>query len=338
MSIKSCVSLYSLQEDYLSGKRDLRSCIEAMGKNGIGVDDIELLPDQMPLPGMRENDRVLSMEVVDQWNELLEKNGVIAQSYGAKVFTTNYANRQLTMKELIDIVQKDIKMAAQLGFRVYRTGILRKEDIALLTECIPLAEDLNIQIGCEIHTPRGIHTWYTQEWLEVIQKTGSPAAGFVPDFAIFSKGLSESAYKRILRDGGHAEILDKISEAHAAGEPLSVEDVKKMGGNAADCSAVGRLGALIYDDPEWLREVLPYSKHIHGKFYEINKDGFEKSIDYENAIRVLVETGWDGYISSEYEGQRDYFDIGCDIYMDPVEQVAAHQKMIRYFENKAKNK
>ena len=81
MSIKSCVSLYSLQEDYLSGKRDLRSCIEAMGKNGIGVDAIELLPDQMPLPGMIENNREQSVEEDDQWNELLEKNRVIAQSY-----------------------------------------------------------------------------------------------------------------------------------------------------------------------------------------------------------------------------------------------------------------
>ena len=161
-------------------------------------------------------------------------------------------------------------------------------------------------------------------------------AGFVPDFAIFTLGLSESAKKRILRDGGHPEIIEAVDQAKRAGAPLSTEDVIKMGGNAADCSAVGRLSALIYDDPEWLKEVLPYSTHIHGKFYEMSPDGFEHSIDYENAIRVLVENNWSGFISSEYEGQRDYFDLGCDIYMDPVEQVAAHHKMIRFYEKKAR--
>lgn len=336
MSIKSCVSLYSLQEDYYTGKRDLKNCIEAMGKNGIGCAGIEVLFEQMPLPSMRENDRVISDKDLDMWNQWLAENGVVAQSYGADIYTTMFSNRQLTKKENLNIVMKDIRMAAQLGFKVYRTGVLRKEDLEMLSNCIPLAEDLGIQLGAEIHTPRGIHTWYTLDWLEICQRTSSGAAGFVPDFAIFTTGLSLSARKRILRDGGNPEIVDKIEAAFQAGAPLSVDDVIKMGGNAADCSTVGRLAPLIHDDPKWLVEVLPYSKHIHGKFYEMDENDREPSIDYEGAIKVLVENDWDGYISSEYEGQRDYFEMGCDIYMDPVDQVARHQKMIKYFEDKAK--
>lgn len=336
MSIKSCVSLYSLQEDYYTGKRDLKNCIEAMGKNGIGCDAVEVLFEQMPLPSQRENDRVISNDDLEMWNSWLEENGVIAQSFGADVFTTMYSNRHLTRKETLRIVMKDIRMAAQLGFKVYRMGILRKEDLDIFSNCIPLAEELGIQIGAEIHTPRGIHTWYTQEWLEIVLRTGSSAAGFVPDFAIFTTGLSLSARNRIIRDGGNPDIIRKIEQAFQAGSPLSVEDVQKMGGNAADCSTVGRLASLIHDDPQWLTEVLPYTKHIHGKFYEMDDNCLETSIDYESAIRVLVENDWNGYISSEYEGQRDYFEMGCDIYMDPVEQVAKHQKMIKNFENKAK--
>lgn len=336
MSIKLCVSLYSLQEDYYTRKRDLESCIAAIGKKGIGSDGIEVLFEQMPLPSMRENDRVISEADLARWNGWLMDNGVVAQSFGADVFTTMYSNRHLTRTESIRIIMKDIRMAAQLGFKVYRAGILRKEDLDIFSACLPLAEELGIQLGMEIHTPRGIHTWYTQEWLEIALRTGSPAAGFVPDFAIFTKGLSLSARKRIIRDGGNAAILDKIDEAFRAGAPLTVDDVRKMGGNTADCSAVGRLSALIYDDPQWLTEVLPYSQHIHGKFYEMDENGFEPSLDYENGIKVLVENHWDGYISSEYEGQRDYFEMGCDIYMDPVEQVAAHHKMIRYYEAKAR--
>ena len=103
---------------------------------------------------------------------------------------------------------------------------------------------------------------------------------------------------------------------------------------------VSRTKFFIYDDPKWLKEVLPYSKHIHGKFFEmteVNGVDIEPSIDYENAMKVLVEENWDGFITSEYEGQRDYFDQGCDIVMDAVDQVTRHHKMLRYFEQKAKD-
>ena len=339
MSIKLCVSLYSFQEDYYTGKRNLESCIAAVGNKGLGADGVEVLFEQMPLPSVRENDRVISGKDLDMWQGWLQKYNLKAQSYGADVFTTMYSNRYLTDRESIKITMTDIKMAAQLGFKVYRTGIFRKEDVAILAACLPLAEELDIQIATEIHTPRGIHTWWTQDWLELILRTGSIAAGFVPDFAIFTKGMSMSAKKRLIRDGANPNILNQLDEAYRARSPLSVDDVKKMGGNAIDCSAVGKLNFYIYDEPQWLTEVLPYSKHIHGKFFEmtdVNGVDIEPAIDYENAIKVLVENNWDGYISSEYEGQRDYFDQGCDIYMDPMNQVERHQKMIRYFEAKAK--
>jgi len=340
MAIKTCVSLYSFQEDYYVGKRDLQSCIEAVGKKGIGSDGVEVLFEQMPLPSQRENDRVISHRDLVMWNGWLSENGLVAQSYGADVFTTMYSNRYLTDRESIKITMADIKMAAQLGFKVYRTGIFRKEDVNIFTACLPLAEELGIQIGTEIHIPRGIHTWWTQDWLEVVLRTGSPAAGFVPDFAIFSTGLSMASRKRLLRTGAKPEVLDKIDESMRAGDTLKPKDVEKLGGGPVEIGLVSRPKFFIYDDPQWLKEVLPYSKHIHGKFFEMTMvDGadIEPAIDYENAMRILVEQNWDGYISSEYEGQRDYFDQGCDVVMDPVDQVTRHQKMLRYFENKAKN-
>lgn len=340
MGIKLCVSLYSFQEDYYIGKRNLESCIAAVGKNGLKADGVEVLLEQMPLPSLRENDRVISDQDLSMWQGWLKEHDLKAQSYGADVFTTMYSNRYLTNKESIKITMTDIRTAAQLGFSVYRTGIFRKEDVGILAACLPLAEELGIQIATEIHTPRGIHTWWTQDWLEVILRTGSPAGGFVPDLAIFTKGMSNSARKRLVREGANPEILAAIEKAYKARSPLSVDDVKNMGGNSVDCSAVGKMNFFIYDNPQWLTEVLPYSKHIHGKFFEMeNVDDvdIEPAIDYENAIKVLVENNWDGYISSEYEGQRDYFDQGCDIYMDPIEQVRRHQRMIRHFEIKAKN-
>ena len=107
------------------------------------------------------------------------------------------------------------------------------------------------------------------------------------------------------------------------------EEILKLGGGDVEMRAAKRLQNLTYDDPEFIREIIPYIHAVHGKFYEMNDAGEEPSIDYVNPLRVLAEEGWNGFIDSEYEGQRAYFDVGCDITMDCIDQVTRHQQMIR---------
>ena len=328
MSILRGISLYSLQENYYLGEVDLEGCI-ALAANEIGVKGIEVLTDQMPLPSFRENDMVISDEDLARWFGWMDKYGTVPTAYGANFFTTMYSNRRLTVRETIKWTMKDIKAAAQMGFKVYRTGIIRHEDIEILSACFDLAEDLGIHIGTEIHTPRGIHTWWTQDFLEEILKKNAKSAGFVVDFAIFTTGMSLSEKHLYLRQGAKEEILDAIDAAHRAGKDLTEEEVIKMGGGSVEIGAMKDLARAIYDDPAWMKEVLPYTKHCHGKFYEMTEDLVEPSIDYPTAIKALKDFGWSGSISSEYEGQRDYFDMGCDIRMDAVEQCRRHQQMLK---------
>jgi hypothetical protein len=42
--------------------------------------------------------------------------------------------------------------------------------------------------------------------------------------------------------------------------------------------------------------------HVHAKFYGIDETGDEPSIDNATILDVLVEGGYTGYISSEWEG------------------------------------
>jgi hypothetical protein len=55
-------------------------------------------------------------------------------------------------------------------------------------------------------------------------------------------------------------------------------------------------------DPSRWEELMPQVVHVHGKFYEIDEDGNEPSIDHETIMDVLVRAGYTGYISSEWEG------------------------------------
>jgi len=51
-----------------------------------------------------------------------------------------------------------------------------------------------------------------------------------------------------------------------------------------------------------LVELLPYTRHIHGKFYEITPEGYEPSIPYPEIMAVLKTSGYRGTISAEWEG------------------------------------
>ena len=64
--------------------------------------------------------------------------------------------------------------------------------------------------------------------------------------------------------------------------------------------------AATYQDPKDLIPLIPYIKHIHGKCWEMNKgnDFSDAQITYDTVVPVLMQNGFDGYIATEYEGQR----------------------------------
>jgi hypothetical protein len=49
-------------------------------------------------------------------------------------------------------------------------------------------------------------------------------------------------------------------------------------------------------------ELLPYTRHIHGKFYGVNESGVETSIPYPEIMALLKKEGYQGTISAEWEG------------------------------------
>lgn len=66
--------------------------------------------------------------------------------------------------------------------------------------------------------------------------------------------------------------------------------------------------------------------NIHGKFYEMTEDLVEPSIPYDEIVAVLKRGGYDGYICSEYEGNR-WIEDAHEV--DSVEQVRRQQAMLK---------
>ena len=110
-----------------------------------------------------------------------------------------------------------------------------------------------------------------------------------------------------------------------------VDQVKRMGGNeAAEWLALRvELKVWMNDDPKLLAPVMPYVFHAHAKFYEMTEQMIEPDVRYDDVMRVLIENGYKGYISSEYEGQRLTQDI--DPGYDEIEQVKRHQSMLAQY-------
>jgi sugar phosphate isomerase/epimerase len=102
-----------------------------------------------------------------------------------------------------------------------------------------------------------------------------------------------------------------------------------------DYTVVAEALMLSHISPDMLRELVPYVVSVHGKFYNMSpvpgRPGqFQDiSIDYESGIAALQQGGYEGYINSEYEGQRYFQDRGRADLMDEVEQVRRHQEMVR---------
>jgi hypothetical protein len=71
---------------------------------------------------------------------------------------------------------------------------------------------------------------------------------------------------------------------------------------------------------------MPLIRHIQAKFYEMTDDEVEYSIPYDRIVPILVEGGFDGYLSSEYEGNRHIQDAYP---VDSVEQVRRQHAMFR---------
>lgn len=113
MGIKTSVSLYSLQYQFLHGKMNLEDIFKYMKE--LNADGIEILPDQMlkgtPTP---------SEETYAEWDALNQKYPLGLACDDVFLNTNMFKNRELTKRECIELIRQEIVMAHRLGFKIIR--------------------------------------------------------------------------------------------------------------------------------------------------------------------------------------------------------------------------
>jgi len=316
--IKRGVSLYSYQEEYFLRKMSLEDCIATSAR--FGALGIETLAEQM-MPGFPN----LPDSFYDQFRGWMQKYGTVSVCHDAFLDTKKYKDRLLNDDEIQQSIERDLRHAAKIGAKVVRTLVFVSPEC--LERAIPLAEKYDVKMGIEVHAPWHFdHPWIMRH-MDMIVRTGTRHAGLIPDMGIYTKRLPRVVRDRMERLGGTPRILDHVCQAYEAGvlSEYVIFEVSKMGGNAIDNAFAQQCRHNVYTNPKRLTEFVDYIFHIHAKFYEMLDDGTEYSIPYDKIVAALKAGNYQGYLSSEYEGNRHIQDA---FPVDSVEQVRRQHAML----------
>jgi sugar phosphate isomerase/epimerase len=328
-NIKRGVSLYSFQEEYYLRQMSLEDIIAACAK--IDIPGIEIIPDQM-IPKYPD----ISDDFVKQWHGWMDKYGRTPVCIDMFLDWNKYKGREMTEDERVDSIKSDIVNANKLGCTVIR--VIHDAPPNVLERCASTAEKYNVKLALEIHAPSYYDSPLEQELMQLFDRVGSPYLCFTLDLGVFCKKLPRVVSERFLREGMKPEIVDYLVNAYNTNTLPHTNELGKrdtttlpekilaMGGRQQDIYWAFMGTHMVYADPKKMLPYLKYTSHIHGKFYEMVDETTEYSIPYDQIVPLLIEGGYNGYIDSEYEGNRwiqDAFKV------DSTEQVRRHQVMLK---------
>lgn len=330
MGIKASVSLYSLQYQYLHGKMNLEDLIRFV-KEDLGSDGIELLPDQM-LHGTPEP----TEETYAMWDVLMKKYPIGLACDDVFLNTNLYKNRELTKRECIDLIKKEIIMANRLGFRKIR--LVSMVPAWVIEPCLETAMKNDVSLNIEIHAGLGFGVRKTDEYIEEMLRLDSPYVGIVPDTSLYMKRPPRVMINYINHVMGqiNPDMLAYTDEVFASGTDFFQLNLKAEGGmdpklksmikSPADGFFASNISGYENRKLSELDGLAKYIQHVHFKLYEMTSEGEEYSIDYKEILQYLHDHGYEGYVSTEYEGNRW---VLPDLEIPEIAQVTAHQKMIQ---------
>jgi hypothetical protein len=315
------VTLYSFTRFWHGRQMTFGDLVRTVAQRGLGP-GLEVVGFQ----SIRNFPNV-SDDFVKEFRSLIDSTGLLPTALGANADAGLRRDRMLNADELVDYMAAQIRVASRLGFPIVRVQFSVTPD--MMERLLPIAEKEDVTLGMEIHAHHTPSHPVMAALLERYEKLGSPRLGFIPDWGATmdrmprtllqkyrTRGLSEEFITAIdgfwdskhgnggasdeEHDAQFAEFLE-LAHAHDA-DDIAIE-------LAVNATALFGHGTV----EEWA-DILPWSVHTHGKFYEIDESGEETSLSARKIIELYVKNGYSRTISSEWEGFHwnnwdDAFDI-----------------------------
>lgn len=328
LPIKRGVTLYSFQEEYFHRRMTLEDILAACSK--LDIRGIEIIGDQM-IPKYPN----ISEDFLKSWHGWMDKCELTPVCLDMFLDWNKYKGRVMTDNERVESIARDIVNANRLGCTIIR--VIHDVEPVLLERLAPTAEKYNVTLALEVHAPSDLDSPLEQRLIEMFERVQSPNLGFTIDLGIYCKRLPRVVSDRYLREGMASNIVQFLIDSYNNGTLPHAEDegkgkeslaemVAKRGGREKDIYLAYMGTHMIYSNPRRLLDYMKHIKHFHGKFYEMLPDCTEYSIPYEDIIPVIQEGGFEGYINSEYEGNR-WIDDAFEV--DSVEQLRRHHEMLQ---------
>ncbi|MBE6955652.1 MAG: sugar phosphate isomerase/epimerase [Ruminococcaceae bacterium] len=213
----------------------------------------------------------LSDEFLAKWKYLCETYDVEPAEYGHWIDYRLYKDRTMNLEEALVMLKRDFKIAHQLGFRVLRTkmGVINGK-----------LEPF-------------------EEWREFI----SAALPYAEEYDVIM--CPEIHLSTVLSDKMVWDFVDFIEATGTKNFGLNIDlSVFQNRFDVPGVVSFRKKEGVDHSQPEEIIPLLPYVKCIHAKFNKMDDDFNELTIPYPEILKILVEQKWDGYLVSEYEGEK----------------------------------
>lgn len=303
-NVKLGVTLFCYGTEYARFQYDFEECVRQAAK--AGAEGYEIVGTQMVPSYPNVSDEFLGLV-----EDCRRKYGIGPVGYAANNDKGMRHDRNLTDDEMLADAIMDLKAANKLGCKVMRVQYMMSPEA--FERLAPYAELYDVRCGIEIHNPETPASALMQQYLAVVKKTGSKHLGFIPDFGFLSVAPNKPKWIKALKAGVKEEHLEMIAQFRRDGlsQDEAAKKVMEAGANPAIMDALaGMFGFVQFHDRkdlpnllQELKDIIPYSFEMHGKFHYIDEDGNEPSIPYAEILPLVRESGFDGYLICEYEDE-----------------------------------
>jgi hypothetical protein len=260
----------------------------------------------------------------------MDRYGLTPSAVGTNLDMGRRKDRDMTPDEEYDFFARQLKTANTLGFNKI---VIRSAGKELLRRLLPLAEKYDQKLGYEIHAPQGPNDPKILQIREMYEELGSDRLGFTADFSSTMHSLSPTLFRTLTQMGlpeEHFAVMQDIWRKPLPMQERNQEFEDYLRENNFDPARLGPFTRLAFNmhglvpPEEWL-DIMPQMFHVHAKFYDIDENGNEPAMDIPRIVRQFVKGGYQGFLSSEWEGHA-FADLGES---DPIDLVKKQHALMR---------
>jgi hypothetical protein len=295
-------TLFSLTLEMRQPGYTLEGMIDKVAELGLGP-GLEIVGFQ----SLRGYPRV-SGEVIASFRDQCERTGLEPSAMSMNLDLGIHRGRLLDEDEALDYLEPQIAVSRAMGFPVCKSSVIPTR--SFLEGLVRILEkNGDMKFGFEVHSPMAVDSPEILTLRELYEAIGSPLLGFTPDFSSSMRSVPPSLIAAHRESGMSPELTDLAIEVWNSDTTMPQKferfaaEAPALGATPAD---MGKLQMLLTmhgrQDPRRWSEIIDRVVHVHAKFYGIDDNGDEPSIDNGAIVDVLLDGGYTGYISSEWEG------------------------------------